>query len=87
MVTTNDQNLARLSDIMRNHGAEISEEMRHNSSKPYLLPDFKMLGFNYRMTDLQAAVGLVQLKKLQAKWLKLQLLKTLAIYCQKLAER
>lgn len=66
MVTTNNQELARLSDIMRNHGAEISEEMRHNSSKPYLLPDFKMLGFNYRMTDLQAAVGLVQLKKLQS---------------------
>jgi dTDP-4-amino-4,6-dideoxygalactose transaminase len=65
MVTTNDKELNRLSDIMRNHGAEISEEARHNSSKPYLLPDFKMLGFNYRMTDLQAAVGLVQLSKLQ----------------------
>lgn len=64
MVTTNDKELGRLADIMRNHGAEISEETRHNSSKPYLLPDFKMLGFNYRMTDLQAAVGLVQLSKL-----------------------
>ncbi len=66
MVTTNNQELNRLADIMRNHGAEISEEVRHNSSKPYLLPDFKMLGFNYRMTDLQAAVGLVQLTKLQS---------------------
>ncbi|MCX7342911.1 MAG: DegT/DnrJ/EryC1/StrS family aminotransferase [Proteobacteria bacterium] len=66
MVTTNDRELNRLSDIMRNHGAEISEEARHNSAKPYLLPDFKMLGFNYRMTDLQAAVGLVQLKKLES---------------------
>jgi len=64
MVTTNDKNLNRLAEIMRNHGAEISEEVRHNSAKPYLLPDFKMLGFNYRLTDLQAAVGLVQLKKL-----------------------
>lgn len=64
MVTTNNKELNRLADIMRNHGAEISEEARHNSSKPYLLPDFKMLGFNYRMTDLQAAVGLVQLSKL-----------------------
>lgn len=64
MVTTNDKELHRLADIMRNHGAEISEEARHNSSKPYLLPDFKMLGFNYRMTDLQAAVGLIQLSKL-----------------------
>jgi perosamine synthetase len=66
MVTTNDKELNRLSEIMRNHGAEIPEEVRHNSSKPYLLPDFKMLGFNYRMTDLQAAVGIVQLKKLKS---------------------
>ncbi len=64
MVTTNNGELNRLAEIMRNHGAEISEEARHNSSKPYLLPDFKMLGFNYRMTDLQAAVGIVQLSKL-----------------------
>lgn len=65
MVTTNNHDLNRLAEIMRNHGAEISEETRHNSSKPYLLPDFKMLGFNYRMTDLQASVGLVQLSKLK----------------------
>ncbi|MDP2193855.1 MAG: DegT/DnrJ/EryC1/StrS family aminotransferase [Alphaproteobacteria bacterium] len=64
MVTTNDKELHRRADIMRNHGAELSEEARHNSSKPYLLPDFKMLGFNYRMTDLQAAVGCIQLSKL-----------------------
>ncbi len=66
MVTTNTSELNRLAEIMRNHGAEVSEEMRHNSSKPYLLPDFKMLGFNYRMTDLQAAIGLVQLSKLDS---------------------
>lgn len=65
MVTTNDDSLARLSEIMRNHGAEISEEIRHQSAKPYLLPDFKVLGFNYRMTDIQAAIGLVQLNKLK----------------------
>lgn len=65
MVTTNNHDLNRLAEIMRNHGAEISEETRHNSAKPYLLPDFKMLGFNYRMTDLQASVGLVQLSKLE----------------------
>ena len=66
MVTTNSKELNRLSEIMRNHGAEIPEEVRHHSTKPYLLPDFKMLGFNYRMTDLQAAVGLVQLAKLHS---------------------
>ncbi len=64
IVTTNNSKLASRSEIMRNHGAEISEEVRHNSSKPYMLPDFHMMGFNYRMTDLQAAVGIVQLGKL-----------------------
>lgn len=64
MVTTNDPSLFQRMDQMRNHGASISEEQRHNGPRPYLLPDFNLLGFNYRMTDLQGAVGLVQLAKL-----------------------
>jgi dTDP-4-amino-4,6-dideoxygalactose transaminase len=38
--------------------------MRHRGQRPYELSDFTLLGFNYRMTDLQGAIGLVQLKKL-----------------------
>lgn len=64
MVTTNDAPLARTADMLRNHGAEISEEQRHRGPRPYLLAEFNLLGFNYRMTDLQAAVGLTQLTKL-----------------------
>ena len=64
MVTTNDAALAERCDQLRNHGASVSEEIRHKGPKPYLLPDFNLLGFNYRMTDLQGAVGLVQLEKL-----------------------
>jgi perosamine synthetase len=64
MLTTNDENLAVRASKMRNHGAEISEEQRHNGPSPYFLPDFKELGFNYRMTDLQGAIGVVQLSKL-----------------------
>ncbi|MDP1531980.1 MAG: DegT/DnrJ/EryC1/StrS family aminotransferase, partial [Rubrivivax sp.] len=64
MVTTQDAALAATADQLRNHGASISEEQRHNGPKPYLLAEFNMLGFNYRMTDLQGAVGLVQLAKL-----------------------
>jgi len=65
MVTTNDSSIAELCDQLRNHGASVSEEIRHRGPKPYLLPDFNHLGFNYRMTDLQGAVGLVQLTKLR----------------------
>ena len=64
MLTSNDDNLAETADILRNHGASISEEQRHKGPRPYLLPEFNLLGYNYRMTDLQGAVGLVQLNKL-----------------------
>lgn len=66
MLTTNNDALADVSGMMRNHGASISEEQRHHGAQPYLLPDFNVLGYNYRMTDLQAAVGCVQLEKLEA---------------------
>lgn len=64
MVTTNDDRLAEIVSSLRNHGASVSEEQRHNGPKPYILPEFNIMGFNYRMTDLQASVGIVQLKKL-----------------------
>ncbi len=64
MLTTNDAALAERAERMRNHGASVSEEARHAGPRPYLLPSFDELGFNYRMTDLQAAVGIVQLSKL-----------------------
>jgi perosamine synthetase len=64
MLTTNQPELARTAEMLRNHGASVSEEERHHGPKPYLLPDFNLLGFNYRMTDLQGAVGVVQLAKL-----------------------
>ena len=74
MITTDDGELAERIGVMRNHGASISEEQRYHGPRSYLLPDFNLLGFNYRMTDLQGAVGLVQLGKLEhliqerAKW-------------------
>jgi dTDP-4-amino-4,6-dideoxygalactose transaminase len=53
MVTTNDSSLAERLRLLRNHG------MRQR----YVHED---LGFNLRLTDLQAAIGLVQLSKLEA---------------------
>jgi dTDP-4-amino-4,6-dideoxygalactose transaminase len=64
MVTTNNETIAENVNSLRNHGASISEEERHHGSQPHILPDFNLLGFNYRMTDLQGAVGVVQLSKL-----------------------
>ena len=64
MITTNNDQLGEMIGILRNHGASLSEEQRHKGPKPYILPDFNMMGFNYRMTDIQGAVGVVQIKKL-----------------------
>lgn len=64
MLTSNDAAFAELANMLRNHGASLSEEQRHKGPRPYLLPEFNLLGFNYRMTDLQGAIGLAQLAKL-----------------------
>jgi len=64
MLTTGDPVLADRARSLRNHGATVPEEDRHAGEAPYLLPSFEEMGFNYRMTDLQGAVGLVQLARL-----------------------
>jgi dTDP-4-amino-4,6-dideoxygalactose transaminase len=66
MVTTDDDALAERVESLRNHGASISEEKRHAGPRPYRMADYDLLGFNYRMTDVQAAIGRVQLAKLDA---------------------
>ena len=65
MLTTNDSKIAAHLDMLRNHGGSISEEQRHHGAKPYLLAAYDIVGYNYRMTDLQGAVAHVQLKKLE----------------------
>lgn len=69
MVTTRNRSWAEKVDRLRNHGAAQSDRQRHLGPRPYLLPDFDELGFNYRMTDLQGAVGGVQLSRLD-QWLE-----------------
>lgn len=64
MLTTDDASLADHANRLRNHGASIPEELRTSGKTPYLLADHDELGYNYRMTDLQGAVGVVQLSKL-----------------------
>jgi perosamine synthetase len=54
MVTTNDEELARLGRRLRDHAFSDERHFWH-----------KYLGFNYRMTNLQAAVGLAQTERLE----------------------
>ncbi len=60
MIVTRDSGLANQARALRNHGAAVRDLAGHPSAADrtgVLLPDFDVFGFNYRMTDLQAAVG------------------------------
>lgn len=63
MVTTDDAGLADHLRSLRSHAATVSDLDRHRGDG-FLLPAFAEVGFNYRMTDIQAAVGLAQMPKL-----------------------
>jgi dTDP-4-amino-4,6-dideoxygalactose transaminase len=65
MLTTDDAELAERAHRLREHGMSVSAAARHLSRQP-VLESYLEVGFNFRMTDIQAAVGLVQLAKLPA---------------------
>ena len=65
MITTSRKDYADRLKILRKHAMSISDLDRHNS-KEILFEDHLEIGYNYRMTDIQAAVGIEQLKKLDA---------------------
>jgi dTDP-4-amino-4,6-dideoxygalactose transaminase len=65
MVTTDDAQWAARLRRLREHGMNASAAQRHASNKP-VLESYLEVGYNYRMTDVQAAIGLVQLGKLDA---------------------
>ncbi len=65
MITTNDGALAEKARMLRATGASISDLERHRA-KGVLVQKYGDFGYNYRMTDIQAAIGLVQLTKIGA---------------------
>jgi perosamine synthetase len=65
MITTDDDTLVETARRLRATGASISDLERHRA-KGLLVQQYGEVGFNYRMTDIQAAIGLAQMKKLPA---------------------
>jgi dTDP-4-amino-4,6-dideoxygalactose transaminase len=63
MLTTWDGSIAARVRRLREHGMDISAADRHRSQQP-VIEHYTEVGFNFRMTDVQAAIGLVQLRKL-----------------------
>ncbi|MBS1514715.1 MAG: DegT/DnrJ/EryC1/StrS family aminotransferase [Bacteroidetes bacterium] len=58
MITTNDAAKSDLCRSLRNHGASDKKAL------PFLLSDYDNLGYNFRMTDIQGALGVSQMKKI-----------------------
>ena len=63
MITTNNPDHDKKLRLLRQHGMSISDVVR-SASQEVITEQYMMPAFNYRMTDMQAAVGLQQLKRL-----------------------
>ncbi|GJD16215.1 DegT/DnrJ/EryC1/StrS aminotransferase [Rivularia sp. IAM M-261] len=63
MLTTNNPEWDKQFRLWRQHGMSVPDTVRHGAKK-VIFESYPMLGYNYRMTDIQAAVGREQLKRL-----------------------
>ncbi|MGQ0761912.1 MAG: DegT/DnrJ/EryC1/StrS family aminotransferase [Acidobacteriota bacterium] len=70
MVTTNRYDVDETVRSLRDHGATRSDFDRHRGVGTFLLADFDRLGYNYRLTDIQGAIGCVQMER--AEWILAQ---------------
>ena len=63
MITTNNEAYYKRAKLLRQHAMSVNDRERHASAK-IIFEDHLEVGYNYRMTDIQAAVGIKQLEKL-----------------------
>jgi perosamine synthetase len=63
MITTDDRTIAERLRRFRHHGMSVSDIERHMANT-VIIETYPELGYNYRMTDMQAAMGIGQMKKL-----------------------
>lgn len=63
MLTTADPKLDAKFRLLRQHGMSVPDTVRHGASQ-VIFESYETTGFNYRLTDIQAAVGREQLKRL-----------------------
>lgn len=63
MLTTADPDLDAKFRLLRQHAMSVPDTVRH-SAQTVIFEEYPEVGFNYRMTDIQAAVGRVQLRRM-----------------------
>lgn len=66
VITVRDSELANKVMSLRNHGATGYADHSPEKGKPYYMGSFDMLGYNFRLSDIQSAVGVAQMSKLDA---------------------
>lgn len=64
MITTNSKTHADNLRMLRHHGMSVSDVVRHESNK-ITREAYPIVGYNFRMSDIQAAIGIEQMKKIQ----------------------
>jgi perosamine synthetase len=84
MLTTARADWDQLARSLRDHGADRSDLDRHAARGGFLLADFPRLGFNYRMTDIQGALGCAQLDR--ADWILGERRRRAGLYDEALAD-
>ncbi len=65
MLTTRNERYDAVFRLLRQHAMSVPDTVRHGSSQ-VIFESYPEVGYNYRMTDIQAAIGRVQLRKLDA---------------------
>ena len=63
MITTNREDYYERMKSLRHHGMSVSDRVRHQAKK-VVFEDYMEVGYNYRLTDIQASVGIIQLQRL-----------------------
>ena len=63
MLLTDEAGVAEHVRTLRSHGASVSDLDRH-LAQGLVYEEYRELGYNYRMTDIQAAIGIEQMKRL-----------------------
>jgi len=63
MITTNNPDYDARFRLLRQHGMSVPDTIRHGSDR-VIFEEYVITAFNYRMTDIQAAIGIEQLKRL-----------------------
>jgi perosamine synthetase len=84
MLVTDNAQLASLARSLRDNGASRSDHQRHIDRNGFRLAEFENLGFNYRMTDMQGALGCVQMDRLD--WILRERARQAALYQEALSD-